>query len=83
MTADGELVVDHETLDVDATDDRVGMGLTTPTTELDVYGSVYTSQNITAGGNVNATKFESGGWSLSTTGSGCNKFDMYSGTISS
>ena len=82
MTADGDFYVDTDTLYVDAVNDRVGIGLTTPTTELDVSGSVYTSQNITAGGNVNATKVYSSGGTVINTGSVCKKFYSYSGTIS-
>ena len=82
LTADGDFVVDTDTLYVDATNDRVGIGLTNPTTELDVSGSVYTSQNITAGGNVNATKVYSSGGTVINTGSVCKKFYSYSGTIS-
>ena len=78
----GNFVVDTDTLFVDATNDRVGIGLTNPTTELDVSGSVYTSQNITAGGNVNATKVYSSGGTVINTGSVCKKFYSYSGTIS-
>jgi hypothetical protein len=82
LTSDGDFVVDTDTLYVDAVNDRVGIGLTTPTTELDVSGSVYTSQNITAGGNVNATKVYSSGGTVINTGSVCKKFYSYSGTIS-
>ncbi len=78
----GDFFVDTDTLYVDAANDRVGIGLTTPTTELDVSGSVYTSQNITAGGNVNATKVYSSGGTVINTGSVCKKFYSYSGTIS-
>jgi len=77
----GDFIVDTDTLYVDATNDRVGIGLTNPTTELDVSGSVYTSQNITAGGNVNATKVYSSGGTVINTGSVCKKFYSYNGTI--
>ncbi|MBE29205.1 hypothetical protein CL646_03940 [bacterium] len=81
ITGDGDFYVDTDTLYVDATNDRVGIGLTTPTVELDVSGSVYTSQNITAGGNVSANKVYSSDGTVINSGSVCKKFYSFSGTI--
>ena len=83
VTSDGDFRVNTNTLCVDASEARVGIGTDAPAAnrELDVVGNVYASQNITAAVSLNAAKIYSSGGTVINTGSVCKKFYSYSGTI--
>ena len=63
-TVSGDLTVDTDTLHVDSTNNRVGIGTTTPATELDVVG------NITVSGTVDGRDVASDGTKLDGIESG-------------
>jgi hypothetical protein len=53
LTVTGDLTVDTSTLHVDSTNNRVGIGTTSPATALQVVGSSLTSGNADVGGYLN------------------------------
>ena len=58
IAIDGDLTVDTSTLKVDSTNNRVGIGTASPTTNLEVESSGDTTLSITAGGTSNDSKID-------------------------
>ena len=81
VTSGGDFFVDTNTLYVKASTRRVGIGVADPNVELDVSGSVYASQNITAAGNVNAGRATVTDGLIINAGGVTKKFYSFSGEI--
>ena len=72
-TVGGDLTVDTDTLYVDSTNNRVGIGNTSPTQALDVTGDIITSGGVYLGGAGSANKlddYEEGTWTPSFASDG-------------
>jgi len=83
VTSGGDFRVNTNTLCVDASEARVGIGTDAPAAnrELDVVGNVYASQNITAAVSLNAGRVTVTDGLIINAGSVTKKFYSYSGTI--
>ena len=71
-TIGGDLTVDTNTLYVDSTNNRVGIGNTSPTQALDVTGDIITSGGVYLGGTTSANlldDYEEGTWTPTFQGS--------------
>ena len=76
----GDLTVDTNTLYVDSTNNRVGVGNASPTQALDVTGDIITSGGVYLGGTGSANKlssYETGTWTPTLSTSGL----VFSGTM--
>ena len=84
VTSGGDFRVNTNTLCVDASEARVGIGSVCRqlrTVELDVVGNVYASKNITAAVSLNAGRVTVTDGLIINAGSVTKKFYSYSGTI--
>jgi hypothetical protein len=83
VTSDGDFQVNTNTLCVDASEARVGIGTDAPAAnrELDVVGNVYASQNITAAGSLNAGRTTVTDGLIINAGSVTKKFYSFNGEI--
>ena len=79
----GDFSVDTNTLYVDATNDRVGIGTVSPAanTQLDVVGNIYASQNVTAAGSFTTNRATVTDGLIVNAGGVTKKFYSYNGTI--
>ena len=79
----GDFSVDTNTLYVDATNDRVGIGTITPAAnrQLDVVGNIYASQNVTAAGSFTTNRATVTDGLIVNAGGVTKKFYSYNGTI--
>ena len=83
VTSGGDFRVNTNTLCVDASEARVGIGTDAPAAnrELDVVGNVYASQNITAAVSLNAGRVTVTDGLIINAGSVTKKFYSFSGEI--
>ena len=79
----GDFSVDTNTLYVDATNDRVGIGTVAPAAnrQLDVVGNIYASQNVTAAGSFTTNRATVTDGLIVNAGGVTKKFYSYNGTI--
>ena len=79
----GDFSVDTNTLYVDATNDRVGIGTIAPAAnrQLDVVGNIYASQNVTAAGSFTTNRATVTDGLIVNAGGVTKKFYSYNGTI--
>ena len=79
----GDFSVDTNTLYVDATNDRVGIGTVSPAanTQLDVVGNIYASQNVTAAGSFTTNRATVTDGLIVNASGVTKKFYSYNGTI--
>ena len=83
VTSDGDFRVNTNTLCVDASEARVGIGTDAPAAnrELDVVGNVYASQNITAAVSLNAGRATVTDGLIINAGGVTKKFYSFNGEI--